>query len=237
MRWNVLLIWFLVAGGAVAQTVDPEALFRQGVSLYRNEQYQEGLDRFLAVQTNRTEESTLEEALIHYNIGVGYYRLSQPEPAGKAFQQALQTTDIALQQKAYFNLGKAQYQIARQALNDGDVGTAFKGFQSAQTNFMQALRLASDDHDAKVNVELSIAAQFQIMQMVAMAMSRLQQGEQMVGEYRFVDAARLFQEQMPMVQKALELEPDKKKIFETMTERTTGVAEIIAGPPPTGGAP
>lgn len=227
--------WTLLAGAAGAQTLPPEALFRQGVSSYQDEKYQEGLDLFIAAKSNLTETTTIDEGLIHYNIGVGHYRLSQPEEAGKAFQQVLRSTEIDLQGKAYFNLGNAQYQIAQQALNDGDVGTAFKGFQAAQTNFMQALRIVSDDRDAKVNVELSIAAQIQILQMVAMAMSRLQQGEQMVEQYRFVDANRLFQEQLPMVQKALELEPDKKKLFETMAERTTGVAGIIEEPQPAGG--
>jgi len=233
IKWVICLT--LLAGITGAQTSPPEAHFRQGIALYQDEKYQEGLDHFLIAKSNLTETTTIDEALIHYNIGVGYYRLSQPEDAGKAFQQALRSTDIDLQGKAYFNLGNAQYQIAQLALNDGDVGTAFKGFQAAQTNFMQALRIVSDDRDAKINVELSIAAQMQILQMVAMAMSRLQQGEQMVDQYRFVDAARLFQEQLPMVEKALELEPDKKKLFETMAQRTTGVAGIIAEPPSAGG--
>jgi len=234
--WLTLCLSLGVASIAVGQTLTPEHQFQQGTKLYKADNYAEGLVMFQSALTNLVEGSTLDAALIHYNIGVGHYRLSQPELAGIAFQSALRSTDLALQRKAYFNHGNAQYQIARQALDSGDIVTAFRGFQAAQTNFMQALRIVSDDRDAKVNFELSLLAQFQIIQMVEMAMSRLQQGEQLVDQYKFVDAARWFSDQLPLAQKALELEPEKKKLFETMTERSSAVADIIAGPP-TGESP
>ncbi len=230
-RIIIIFASLAVATSAFAET-SPDAvrLFREGVKKYDKGQYAEGLALFTSASTNLLDETKISTAMIQYNIGIGHYRLSQPEEAGKAFQSALKSTDIGLQGRAYFNLGNAQYQIASGSLDQGDILKAFKGFQAAQTNFMNALRIVSDDTDAKVNYELSLLAQYRILEMVAMAMSRVQQGQQMVDQYRFIEAARWFQEQKPLMEKALEVEPEKKKLFETMAERSAGVAEILATP-------
>jgi len=198
------------------------------------------LNAFSLALTNMPVPPPFDPALIQYNMGIGYYRLSQPEKAVEVFRKALKTTDIALQEKSYFNLGNSLYQTAQQKLNEGEVAVAFRTFQDAQTNYVQAMRLNADDHDSKVNYELCILSQMRILEMVAMAMSRLQQGDQLVNEYKFVEAAQWFQQNLPMVEKALSLEPEMKKQFEQMTERSGKVAEIIAPSSPMpipGGAP
>jgi tetratricopeptide (TPR) repeat protein len=223
---------FLASPGAVlGQTPDlSKRLFREGVKKYAASDYQGGLDLFSAASTNLIEPGSVEPALIHYNRGVGHYRLSQPQEAATAFREALRTPDIDVQGKAYFNLGNALYQTAQQSLDGGDVAASFRFFQEAATNYIQSMRLNAVDQDAKINYELTVLAQMRILNMVAQAMQQMKQGEQLVGQYRFVEAAQWFQQNLPMVEKALELEPELKKQFETMTERTTSVAEIIAGP-------
>jgi len=222
---------------AAAQTPEnnSEQLFRIGLKKYAKSEYQEGVDAFAAALKNMPVPPTIDRALIHYNLGIGHYRLSQPEDAAKSFQEALRTPDIDLQAKAYFNLGNALHQNAQRLLNEGEVAPAFRLFQSAATNYMESLRLDNNDRDAKINYELSVLAQMRILQMVAMAMSRLQQGEQMVGEFKFVEAAQWFQQNLPMLEKALTLEPEVKKQFETMTERSSAVAEILQPSQPGGG--
>ena len=235
-RMMTYIIWMMtlftgistVQASSIPQ--NPETSFRAGVKKYEKGQYQEGVVLFKNALTNMPVPATFDLSLIHYNLGIGYYRLSQPDEAIRSFNEALRTPDIELQSKAYFNLGNTLYQKAQQALNDGDVATGFKTFQSAQTNFLQVMRLKSEDMDAKINFELCIVAQVKIMQMVAMAMSRLQQGDQMVGQHKFVEAAQWFKDNLPVVEKALSVEPDKKKLFQTMAERSSDVANIIVGP-------
>lgn len=229
---HLLILLFMLAGAAI-QADDTVAVrqLRDAVRWYDRQDYARGLELLEQALINRASLTEPTRALLHYNIGVGYYRLSRPEEAARAFQAALRTTDLGVQRRTYFNLGNAQYQMARQALDEGDIVRAFKGFQSAQTNFMSALRLDPTDRDAKVNVELSILGQQRILELVAMAMMRLEQGATMVDAYQFIEAARWFQDQMPVMSKALELEPDKKKALETMAERTAGVAEILVTPP------
>jgi len=219
---------------------NPDKLFRLGYKKYQAGEFQEGLNAFYLALTNMPIPPPFDPALIQYNLGVGYFRLSQPEKAAEVFRKALKTTDISLQEKSYFNLGNSLYQTAQQKLNEGEVAAAFRSFQDAQTNYVQAMRLNANDRDSKVNYELCIVAQMRIMQMVAMAMSRLQQGDQLVNEYKFVEAAQWFQQNLPVVEKALSLEPEMKKQFEQMTERSGQVAEIIAPTPAMqmpGGAP
>jgi tetratricopeptide (TPR) repeat protein len=205
-------------------------LARDGLKMYRKEQFQDGLDLFRTSLDAVNELTELDPAILHYNLGYGYYRMSQPESAAAAFRDALKTSDLELQGRAYFNLGNSLHQIARRNLDEGKIADAFRFLQEAQTNYVQSMRIDPADRDAKVNYELTILAQTRILQMVAMAMSRLQQGDQLVGEFKFVEAAQWFQENLPTVEKALSLEPEMKKQFEKMTERSAKVAEIIAPP-------
>lgn len=235
----IFCLLMLAGFAARAQTpAHPEQLFRDGLKKYGQEKYQEGLDAFLAAREILPRDTApFDPARVHYNIGIGHFRLSQPEEAARSFQEALRTSDIQLQANAYFNLGNIQYQLAQNALNEGEVAGGFQLFQAAATNFMNTLRLRSDDRDAKVNYELAVVAQMRILQIVAMAMQHMQQGGQLVDQYRFVEAAQWFQQNYEAVEKALSLEPEIKKQFENMTQRTTSVAEILAPPAMPGGAP
>jgi tetratricopeptide (TPR) repeat protein len=224
---------------AMAQTAaDPEQLFHQAMKKYGQENYQEGVDLFAAaLEIFPASAPPFDPALLHYNLGIGQFRLSKPDEAAQSFQKALLTPNIQLQGKAYYNLGNTQYQLAQNALNEGDVQNGFKLYQAAATNYMQALRLDSMDQNAKINYELSLNAQMRILQIVAMAMQQMQQGGQLVDQFKFVEAAQWFQQNYEQIDKALSLEPDVKKQFENMTQRTTAVAEILAPPAMPGGAP
>lgn len=236
---SIFLLVMLGGFAASAQTpANPDQLFRDGLKKYGQEKYQEGLDAFLAARENLPKEAPpFDPARLHYNIGIGQFRISQPEEAARSFQEALRTPDIELQADAYYNLGNTQFQLAQNALNEGEVAGGFQLFQAAGTNYMHALRLRSDDRDTKVNYELALAAQMRILQIVAMAMQQMQQGGQLVDQYRFVEAAQWFQQNYEAIDKALSLEPEMKKQFENMTQRTTSVAEILAPPAMPGGTP
>ena len=231
MKHLLLILFMLVAAAIRADDTVAVRQLHEAVRWYDREDYAKGLSLLQQALTNSTSLTEPTRALLHYNSGVGHYRLSRPEEAARSFQAALRTTDLDVQRRTYFNLGNTRHQMARQALDEGDIVNAFKGFQAAQTNYMAALRLDPTDRDAKVNVELSILGQQRILELVAMAMMRLEQGATMVDSYRFIEAARWFQDQMPVMTKALELEPEKKKALETMAERTAGVAEILVTPP------
>lgn len=240
---SILCMMFLAGATrlfAESAAATPEQLFRQGLDEYADGRYQQGAELFAQAIKELPKPPPFDPALLHYNLGIGRYRTGQPEEAAASFRAALKSSDLALQSRAYFNLGNSLYQTGKQKLDAGDIAASFMAYQDAQTNYVQAMRLDAKDMDAKVNYELTLLEMRRILQAVAMAIGRLQQGEQMVDEYRFIDAAQWFQQNLPVMEKALELEPDKKKIFEQMTERTGKVAEILAPAPPAtlpGGTP
>lgn len=236
------LVYFAIAcSGSPSRAealADPSVLFREGYKHYNDGNFQEGLDQFSrALASMPRENPPFDPAMLHYNIGIGHFRLSQLEQAEAAFTEALRTPDLDLQARAYFNLGNTQHTTARQALDNTEVAKGFQLFQSAATNYMQTMRLKPDDLDAKTNYELCRLAQQRILAMVTMAMQHVRQGEQLVGEYRFVEAARWFQQNFEAMDKALSLEPEVKKQFEQMTQRSSSVAEILAPPALPGGGP
>jgi tetratricopeptide (TPR) repeat protein len=242
---SFIFIMFVALSGvkSYAQApVDPSALFREGYKKYADGNFQEGLDDFTrALAAMPRENAPFDPAMLHYNVGIGHFRLSQLDEAEVAFTEALRTPDLDLQARAYFNIGNVHYTTARQSLDNAEVAKGFQLFQSAATNFMQTMRLEPDDFDAKTNYELCRRAQQRILNMVTMAMQHVRQGEQLVGEYKFVEAAQWFQQNFDAMEQALSLEPEVKKQFEQMTQRSSSVAEILAPPAmppmPPGGTP
>jgi len=220
---------FLSAGISVcAETApaNPDTLFRKGLSAYEDDNFQDGVTLFSQALENIGDPPAFDKAKAHYNLGIGYFRLSQPDKAAVSFQEALLTPDLQLQSKACYNLGNAQYQNAQKALDEGDLPGAFQLYQAASSNYIQSMRVNATDPDAKINYELALAAQSRILQWVAQAMRHMKQGDQLVGEYRFAEAAAWFQQNHEAIEKALSLEPEVKKQFEQMTQRTAAVAEI-----------
>jgi len=205
---------------------DPEALFRTGLAKYEDGDFQEGVDLFTQALAHAGDPPPFDQAMTHYNLGIGYFRLSQPDKASAYFQDSLRTPDINLQGRSYYNLGNAQYQSAKKALEEGDLSNAFKLYQAASSNYIQCMRIQSSDMDAKINYELALAAQSRILQWVTQAIRHMKQGDELVGEFRFAEAAAWFQQNYEAIDKALSLEPEAKKQFEQLTQRTTAVAEI-----------
>lgn len=76
-----------------------------------------------------------------YNTGVTAYRSNDFNSAAATFEQATASPDRALQQRALYNLGNAQYRLGEQFWN------------RAVTNYQAALALDPNDQDAKFNLD------------------------------------------------------------------------------------
>lgn len=231
MKRLVALILLLAGSAAEARTADPAAQFREALAKYEEQQFAEGLALFQSVLTNLNETVAIDPAKVHYNIGCGLYRQGQPEQAAASFKAALQTPDLDVQQRAYYNLGTAQSQQAGNKLNEGDPAAALQLFHEATQSYIQAMRLDPDDRDAKINYELALQARQHILALVAEALARLQQGEQLVAGSKFVEAARWFQQNLPELEQTLKAKPDAQKKAGTLATRTVEVAEIMLGSP------
>lgn len=94
-----------------------------------------------------------DNGILHYNLGDVYYRQKKYDKAASEFSSALQTDDLALQARAYFNLGNTRFQQAKKANNLPE--QAEQGYQKAVRAYEASLKLNPDDADAKVNLELA----------------------------------------------------------------------------------
>ena len=77
---------------------------RQALRLYKQKKYDDALSKLADAQTHDPENS-----LLYFNIGDAHYRKGKYAEARKAFQKALDTSDVVLEAKAYYNIGNCLY--------------------------------------------------------------------------------------------------------------------------------
>jgi Ca-activated chloride channel family protein len=91
-----------------------------------------------------------DEAHIQYNLGAADYKAGAYADALPAFQKALRSDDVGVQQQSYYNMGNAQYRIGQKTEKSSPPDT-IKTWQSAVSSYENALKLKPDDADAKFN--------------------------------------------------------------------------------------
>ena len=88
-----------------------------------------------------------------YNLGHANYRLGDYEKAEQNFNEALRTTDLALQAKAYFNRGNALLARTTTMTGSQQIGMAIECAFQAVDMFEKAILLDPGDLAAKQNYE------------------------------------------------------------------------------------
>jgi Ca-activated chloride channel family protein len=124
----------------------PRSAMRKGLKAYKTGDYTNAVG-FL-------EKTALEFPDIgNYNLGNARYREGNFEAAERAFNEALRTTDLELQAKAYFNRGNAL--LARTTMMPGpeQIGLAAELAFRAADMYEKTILLDPEDLDAKQNYE------------------------------------------------------------------------------------
>lgn len=88
-----------------------------------------------------------------YNQGTGAYAKGDFKAASESLRQSLQTPDLALQQKAYYNLGNTLYREGQGNL-EKEPKSAIKSWEGSVKAYDDALALNPTDEDAIYNKEL-----------------------------------------------------------------------------------
>ncbi|HUC83722.1 MAG TPA: VWA domain-containing protein [Candidatus Acidoferrales bacterium] len=112
--------------------------------------------RLAAVQTN--------DLRLVFNAGDAAYRATNFDLAESLFAQATLSQDLKLQEQAYYNLGNAQFQMAKQAK---DLDGLEEGFDGAAKTYARAVTLNTNDLDAAYNLQFAKAAAEQVRQLKA----------------------------------------------------------------------
>ncbi len=87
---------------------------------------------------------------LHYNAGTAAYREKNYENAAASFEAALTAEELSLQERAYYNLGNARYQLGE---NEQEPQEKAKNWELAVKQYETALKLKPDDLEAKANLD------------------------------------------------------------------------------------
>lgn len=140
-------LWFLSLVAATVHAEDtPRSSMRKGLKAYRRVDYTNAVEHL--------EKTALEfPAIGNYNLGNAQYRMGEYEAAANTYNEALRTTDLELQAKAYFNRGNAL--LARTTALSGpeQIGLAIELAFQAMDMFEKSILLAPEDMEAKQNFE------------------------------------------------------------------------------------
>jgi Ca-activated chloride channel homolog len=101
-------------------------------------------------QYEQAAEQHPQAAPLQFNVGAAAYKTGQYGQALPAFQKALGTDDVAVQQQAYYNIGNTQYRVGQKTEKSAPQET-IKTWQGAVQSYDAALKLKPDDGDAKYN--------------------------------------------------------------------------------------
>jgi Ca-activated chloride channel family protein len=112
--------------------------------------YQQGDYSSAEKQYENAVEQRPDAAPLQFNLGAAAYKSGQYDTALPAFQKALGTDQVGVQQQAYYDMGNTQYRIGQKTEKATPQDT-IKNWQAAVQSYDAALKLRPDDGDAKYN--------------------------------------------------------------------------------------
>jgi len=116
-----------------------------GMRKYQSGRYDEAQKEY-----QRQMEKTPADPRLRYNLGATAYRRGHFEEAAKAFDDVTKAPDLALQEKAYFNLGDSLVRLGEKA---EDPSAKMKHWEESVKQFDSALKLNKQDSDAQHNLD------------------------------------------------------------------------------------
>jgi len=111
--------------------------------------YQAGNFTNALQEFSRLAEVKTNDLRLIFDAGDAAYRATNFDLAQNLFQRATLSPDLKLQQQAFYNLGNAQFQLARSADDLDDLQT---GLKMAEKSYARAAALDTNDVDAAFNL-------------------------------------------------------------------------------------
>jgi tetratricopeptide (TPR) repeat protein len=216
----------LVFMASHAHAQDAREAMAAGAEAYRKGEFGRAEERFRAA-ADAAAKAKLDPAVPTFNRGNALLNQSRPDDALKAYEDALRTPDLVLQQRAYFNQGNAVMALVDSEGQQGKADAAEKRLEQALQFYVAAMLLDPADPDAKVNYELALAMKQGFLDAVAEAEQLLSRAEALVDAYRYTDVRDILNREWPRQQLAMALRPHLKTKFTTMVENVNKVLKIL----------
>lgn len=130
-----LSVFLIFSASARAETFGGK--ISEGNRLYREEKYEEALDRY-----GKASKIAPEDKRADFNRGAAHYRLKDWEKAQEEFERSARSKSKKLKSKAVYNLGNAYFQ-------EGKYAEAIRSYQDS-------LKADPNDADARENLKLAL---------------------------------------------------------------------------------
>jgi Ca-activated chloride channel family protein len=112
---------------------------------YKDGKYDQALKQYEQLLEKKSDDPRL-----HFNAGAAAYRNGKFDEARKQFDEAANSPDLNLQQRAYYNRGNSLYWLGEQA---PDPQARTENWEKALQDYDLSLKLNSQDADARHNQE------------------------------------------------------------------------------------
>ncbi len=167
---------------------------------------------------SRLSEIQTNDYRLVFNAGDAAYRTTNYDLAQALFQDVTLAPDINLQQKAYYNLGNTEFQMAKAA---ADLDGVQSGFETAEKNYQRALDLNTNDVDAKFNLQYMKDAIERIKEFRAMLLRAKSEADMDVRMAEFHKALAIMEPLQAQLQKTV-----ISKQFQDFTKRLKQIDDI-----------
>ena len=145
----------VLCAGSAAWGQSARQLETQGREAFENHSFDEAAAAFEQAAA-AAAEGKLDAAVAHYNRSLALARLGRHEEAAEAYVESLRTTDLQLQQPAYYNRGNALMAFAGAQETEETLEPALEAAREALAMFEKAITLDPGDTSAKTNFELAL---------------------------------------------------------------------------------
>ena len=115
---------------------------------YQKGNYAEAAKEYAATLAKQPQKAELQ-----FNLGAAAYKSGDYAKAATGFQNTLKSTEVPVQQSAYYNLGNTQYRVGQKTEQTNPQDT-IKTWEEAVKSYDAALQIKPDDADAKFNRDL-----------------------------------------------------------------------------------
>jgi len=138
--------------------------------------YQKGSFTNALTEFTMLAEVRTNDLRLIFNAGDAAYRATNFDLARSLFQQVTPSPDLKLQQKAFYNLGNAQYRLGEQKFEpDSDSLNAMEEtWTEAAQSYAHAVQLNTNDLDAAYNLAF-VRRQMELIRQLQEAMRRAKQ--------------------------------------------------------------
>ena len=205
---SLLCVAALIVGATEAYADSARQSLSRGLKEYQSGNYEEAQKAFEQA-AGGAQDARLDPGPAHYNEGNAFFRLGQPEQAASKFMDALRSTDLSLQSKAFFNRGNALFRLADIAHAEGDMDTALQALEQALAMYENTMALDPGDRDSKINYELTLRKQEELKELQQQQEKEKQDQEQSDQQKQDQQQQQQQQQQQPEEQPDSPDQPDE----------------------------